>query len=161
MENDEELNENKNAIMIFGPYWTKTGTVSCELNYLYVFNSLLTYLFSVNFLSVGFIARIEIIFPVPIGTASGTEKGTLCVIIMNWMVKGFQHNFDQSAHFLLIHFILYLKAPKNSELVLISKERYLLPKLFYPTVRKNCSSDREKKFEIQGWRLRICKNFEI
>ena len=57
----------------------------CELNF--VFNSLLTYLFSVNFLSVGFIARIEIIFPVPIGTASGTEKGTLCVIIMNWMVK--------------------------------------------------------------------------
>ena len=33
----------------------------------------------------------------------------------------------------------------------------LLPKLFWPTVRKNCSSDRE----IQGRRPRICKNFEI
>ena len=29
----------------------------------------------------------------------------------------------------------------------------LLPKLFWPTVRKNCSSDREKllKFETEGW----------
>ena len=29
----------------------------------------------------------------------------------------------------------------------------LLPKLFWPTVRKNCSSDRENllKFEAQGW----------
>ena len=29
----------------------------------------------------------------------------------------------------------------------------LLPKLFWPTVRKNCSSDREKllKFEAEGW----------
>ena len=26
----------------------------------------------------------------------------------------------------------------------------LLPKLFRPTVRKNCSSDREKTFEIQA-----------
>ena len=30
-----------------------------------------------------------------------------------------------------------------------------------PTVRKNHSSDREKTFEIQGWRPRICKFFEI
>ena len=37
----------------------------------------------------------------------------------------------------------------------------LLPKLFWPTVKKKCSSDWEKTFEIQGWRLRICKNFEI
>ena len=37
----------------------------------------------------------------------------------------------------------------------------LLPKLFWPTVRKKCSSDRGKTFEIQGWRLRICNNFEI
>ena len=31
----------------------------------------------------------------------------------------------------------------------------LLPKLFWPTVRKNCSSDREKllKFEAEGWEL--------
>ena len=29
----------------------------------------------------------------------------------------------------------------------------LLPKLFWPTVRKNCFSDREKllKFEAEGW----------
>ena len=37
----------------------------------------------------------------------------------------------------------------------------LLPKLFWPTLRKNCSSDREKTFEIRGWRPRIYKNFEI
>ena len=29
------------------------------------------------------------------------------------------------------------------------------------SVRKNCSSDREKTFEIRGWRPRICKIFEI
>ena len=37
----------------------------------------------------------------------------------------------------------------------------MLPKLFWPAVRKNCSSDREKTFEIRGWRQRICKKFEI
>ena len=37
----------------------------------------------------------------------------------------------------------------------------LLPKLFWPTVRKNCYSYREKNFEIWGWRLRIHKIFEI
>ena len=37
----------------------------------------------------------------------------------------------------------------------------LLPKLFWPTVRKNCSSDWEKTFEIRGWRPRICNIFEI
>ena len=26
----------------------------------------------------------------------------------------------------------------------------LLPKLFWPTVRKNCSSDREKQFKAEG-----------
>ena len=36
-----------------------------------------------------------------------------------------------------------------------------LPKFFWPTVRKNCSSNREKTFEIRGWRSRICKIFEI
>ena len=41
------------------------------------------------------------------------------------------------------------------------KNGILLPKLFWPTVRKNCSSDRWKTFEIWGWRSRICKNFEI
>jgi hypothetical protein len=36
----------------------------------------------------------------------------------------------------------------------VTKVKYgiLLPKLFWPTVRKNCSSDREKllKFEAEG-----------
>ena len=36
----------------------------------------------------------------------------------------------------------------------------LLANLFWPTVRKNCSSDRGKTFEIRGCRPRICKNFE-
>ena len=86
-------NENINALIILDNIEQKRTL--CTVSWtLYVFNSLLTYLFSVNFLSVGFIARIEIIFPVPIGTASGTEKGTLCVIIMNWMVKRFQHNYS-------------------------------------------------------------------
>ena len=37
----------------------------------------------------------------------------------------------------------------------------LLSKLFWPTVRKNCSSDREKllKFEAEGWEF--AKIFEI
>ena len=36
---------------------------------------------------------------------------------------------------------------------LLNKNGILLPKLFWPTVRKNCSSDREKllKFEAEGW----------
>ena len=37
----------------------------------------------------------------------------------------------------------------------------LLPKLFWPTVRKNCSSNREKLLKNRGWRSRICKIFEI
>ena len=38
----------------------------------------------------------------------------------------------------------------------------LLPKLFWPTVRINCSTDWEKLLKyIQGWRPRICKIFEI
>ena len=34
-----------------------------------------------------------------------------------------------------------------------SRNGILLQKLFWPTVRKNCSSDREKllKFEAEGW----------
>ena len=40
----------------------------------------------------------------------------------------------------------------------IENHGILLPKLFWPTVRKNCSSDREK---LRDWRPRICKNFEI
>ena len=35
----------------------------------------------------------------------------------------------------------------------LKKNGILLPKLFWPTVRKNCSSDQEKllKFEAEGW----------
>ena len=39
----------------------------------------------------------------------------------------------------------------------------LLPKLFWPTVRKNCSSDREKllKFEAEGWEFaKILRSLE-
>ena len=34
-------------------------------------------------------------------------------------------------------------------------------KLFLPTVRKNCSCDRGRSFEIWGWKTRICNIFEI
>ena len=39
------------------------------------------------------------------------------------------------------------------------KNGILLPKLFWPTVRRNCSSDWEKnlKFEAEGWDF--AKNF--
>ena len=36
------------------------------------------------------------------------------------------------------------------------KSGILLPKLFWPAVRKNCST-----FEVRGWRPRIFKNYEI
>ena len=37
--------------------------------------------------------------------------------------------------------------------VTVAKNGILLPKLFWPTVRKNCSSDWEKllKFEVEDW----------
>ena len=40
----------------------------------------------------------------------------------------------------------------NSDLMKVQLNGILLPKLFWPTVRKNCSSDREKllKFEAEG-----------
>ena len=52
-------------------------------------------------------------------------------------------------------YLLYSHCMKTAE---ISRENagtwigILLPKLFWPTVRKNCSSDREKllKFEVEG-----------
>ena len=37
----------------------------------------------------------------------------------------------------------------------------LSPELFWPTVRKKCSSDRGKTFKPQERSLRICKIFEI
>ena len=43
---------------------------------------------------------------------------------------------------------------KNSVLFFVSSGNngILLPKLFWPTVRKNCSRDQEK-FEAEGWEL--------
>ena len=40
----------------------------------------------------------------------------------------------------------------------LSENSILLTKLFWPTVRKNCSSDREKllKFEAEGWEFAKC-----
>ena len=43
------------------------------------------------------------------------------------------------------------------------KNGILLPNLFWPTVRKNCSSDREKllKFEAEGWEFsKILRSLE-
>ena len=48
----------------------------------------------------------------------------------------------------------------NFDLLTLWRNGILLPKLFWPNVR-NCSSDQKKRFEIQGWRPRICKIFEI
>ena len=45
--------------------------------------------------------------------------------------------------------------------ICIENNGILLPKLFWPTVRKNCSSDWGKTFQIRCWRPRICKIFEI
>ena len=59
---------------------------------------------------------------------------------------------------------LYVMNHLNFQLCFYQKFRrfgIMLPKLFCPTVRKNCSSDREKTFEIRDWRPRICKIFEI
>ena len=54
------------------------------------------------------------------------------------------------------------KSPNRKGKLKSNRKRYgiLLPKLFWPTVRKNCSSDREKllKFEAEGWEF---QNFEI
>ena len=43
----------------------------------------------------------------------------------------------------------------------VRRNGILLPQLFWPTVRKNCSSDREKLLKFRDWRPRICKIFEI
>ena len=55
-----------------------------------------------------------------------------------------------------------VKSKKNKLLCVVNKEiGILLLKLFWPTVRKNCSSDREKllKFEAEG--REFAKIFEI
>ena len=41
------------------------------------------------------------------------------------------------------------------------KNSISLSKLFWPTVRKKCSSVQEKTLEIWDWRPRICKLFDI
>ena len=61
---------------------------------------------------------------------------------------------------------LFVKVTKESwcskpGIIVFLKNGILLPKLFWPIVRKNCSTWSRKTFEIQGWRPRICKNFEI
>ena len=43
----------------------------------------------------------------------------------------------------------------------ICKRGILLPKLFWPTVWKNCSSDREKLVQLDDEDWEFCKNFEI
>jgi hypothetical protein len=50
---------------------------------------------------------------------------------------------------------------ESFNLPMIGSNGILLPKLFWPTVRKNCSSDREKllKFEAECWEFK--KKIEI
>ena len=45
---------------------------------------------------------------------------------------------------------------ESFNLPMIGSNGILLPKLFWPTVRKNCSSDREKllKFEAECWEFK-------
>ena len=45
--------------------------------------------------------------------------------------------------------------------IILNVNGILFSKLFWPTVRKNCSSYRDFFFEIWGWRPRICKTFEV
>ena len=59
--------------------------------------------------------------------------------------------FDLIWTFLMsyIYMSQYFYEAKHSQML---RNGILLPKLFWPTVRKNCSSDREKilKFEAEG-----------
>ena len=50
-------------------------------------------------------------------------------------------------------YLAYFMPKKNLKNQNQNRNGILLPKLFWPTVRKNCSSDREKllKFEAEGW----------
>ena len=49
----------------------------------------------------------------------------------------------------ICHMTLECRTTQNN----LTRNGILLPKLFWATVRKNCSSDREKvlKFEAEGW----------
>ena len=53
------------------------------------------------------------------------------------------------------HFPLFSNSTLAHSVTMIKFEKSgtLLPKLFWPTARKNCSSDQEKllKFEAEGW----------
>ena len=64
---------------------------------------------------------------------------------------------------LFVYFFARVNLPIVDIAAKIIKNGILLPKLFWPTVRKKCSSDWEKllKFEADRWRPRIFKNFEI
>ena len=78
----------------------------------------------------------------------------------------FQYSFFKCSKFnpcqiiLLEYLLKWSKKPKNANFFL-NENGILLPKLFWPIVRKNCSSDREKLLKFRGWRPKICKNFEI
>ena len=55
--------------------------------------------------------------------------------------------------------IILLVAPPPFRKSKPKKIGILLPKLFWPAVRKKCSNDREKLLELnRGWRARIRKN---
>ena len=64
------------------------------------------------------------------------------LIYKNQLLKELENNSGK-----LIHHV------KTNEVVHVVMVCILLPKLFWPTARKNCSSDREKllKFEAESW----------
>ena len=47
---------------------------------------------------------------------------------------------------------------KNWEALMHAKNGILLPRLFWPTVRKKCSSDQEKKSKFKAEGLKFSKN---
>ena len=86
------------------------------------------------------------------------RKLLLLTVATEWIKKKFtcKERFINSStffpHFLRIFF------PSPCKKLGKVRNGILLPKLFWPTVRKICSSDREK---LWGWRPRIWKFFEI
>ena len=64
--------------------------------------------------------------------------------------------WDQNIFEVAVLNIFFYKKVEWS-LMFLNRNSILLPKLFWPTVRKNCSRDWEKTFEIQGWRPRKFK----
>ena len=70
-----------------------------------------------------------------------------------------------SRYYVLLKQVLKVLIDPNCVFYEVRKNGILLPKLFWPTVRKNCSSDQEKnlKFEAEGWEfskiLRLLEQF--